>query len=113
MLSGDHNPAARLPMSFPRHEGQIPIYYNHFSTGRPRQASVEVPWAGGYIDVETTPAYAFGHGLSYAQFAYADLQLDRPRMHADESLTVTLQLTNTGPVAGDEVVQLYLRDRVG
>jgi beta-glucosidase len=113
VLSGDHNPAARLPMSFPRHEGQIPIYYNHFSTGRPRQASAQVPWAGGYIDVDATPAYAFGHGLSYTQFAYADLQLDRPRLRADETLTVTLQLTNTGPVAGDEVVQLYLRDRVG
>ena len=113
VLSGDHNPAARLPMSFPRHEGQIPIYYNHFSTGRPRQASAQVPWAGGYIDVDATPAYAFGRGLSYTQFAYADLQLDRPRLRADETLTVRLQLTNTGSVAGDEVVQLYLRDRVG
>lgn len=113
VLSGDHNPAARLPMSFPRHEGQIPIYYNHFSTGRPRQASAQVPWAGGYIDVDASPAYAFGHGLSYTQFAYADLQLDRPRLRADETLTVTLRLSNTGPVAGDEVVQLYLRDRVG
>jgi beta-glucosidase len=113
VLSGDHNPAARLPMSFPRHEGQIPIYYNHFSTGRPRQASAQVPWAGGYIDVDASPAYAFGHGLSYTQFAYADLQLDRPRLRTDETLTVTLRLSNTGPVAGDEVVQLYLRDRVG
>jgi beta-glucosidase len=112
VLSGDHNPAARLPMSFPRHEGQIPIFYNHFSTGRPRQASTQTPWAGGYIDVDSSPAYPFGHGLSYTQFAYADLQLDRPRLRADETLTVTLRLHNTGSVAGDEVVQLYLRDRV-
>lgn len=112
VLSGDHNPAARLPMSFPRHEGQIPIYYNHFSTGRPRQASAQAPWAGGYIDVDASPAYPFGHGLSYTQFTYADLQLDRPRLRADETLTVTLRLRNAGPVAGDEVVQLYLRDRV-
>jgi beta-glucosidase len=112
VLSGDHNPAARLPMSFPRHEGQIPIYYNHFSTGRPRQASAQVPWAGGYIDVDASPAYAFGHGLSYTQFAYADLQLNRLHLRADETLTLTLRLSNTGPAAGDEVVQLYLRDRV-
>lgn len=113
VLCGDHNPAARLPMSFPRHEGQIPIYYNHFSTGRPRQASAQTPWAGGYIDVDATPAYAFGHGLSYTQFAYTDLRLDRPRLRAGETLTVSLQLRNAGGLAGDEVVQLYLRDRVG
>ena len=112
VLSGDHNPAARLPMSFPRHEGQIPIYYAHFSTGRPRQASAQTPWAGGYIDVDASPAYAFGHGLSYTQFAYTDLQLNRPYLRADETLTLTLRLSNTGPAAGDEVVQLYLRDRV-
>ena len=113
VLSGDHNPAGRLPMSFPRHEGQIPIYHSHFSTGRPRQASAEAPWAGGYIDLDASPAYAFGHGLSYTQFEYTELRLDRPQLRAGETLTVSLRLRNTGTLAGDEVVQLYLRDRVG
>ncbi|MBL8316050.1 MAG: beta-glucosidase BglX [Rubrivivax sp.] len=113
VLTGAHNPAARLPMSFPRNEGQIPIYYSHFSTGRPRQATPQTPWAGGYIDVHESPAFAFGHGLSYTQFGYSDLRLDRTQMHGDEAITASVTLHNSGRVAGDEVVQWYLRDRVG
>jgi beta-glucosidase len=113
VLLGKHNPAARLPISFPRSEGQIPIYYNHFSTGRPAPADGVAGYTSGYLDEKTTPRYPFGHGLSYTGFAYGDLKLDKTRVAGDQTITVSLKVTNTGSRAGDEVVQLYLRDRVG
>jgi len=112
VLFGEHNPAARLPMSFPRSEGQIPVYYNHFNTGRPAGEDRASGFVSHYIDERQSPRYAFGHGLSYTQFSYGDLQLDRTRLAGKGSITASLTLTNTGPRAGDEVVQLYLRDLV-
>ncbi|MBL0087948.1 MAG: beta-glucosidase BglX [Ideonella sp.] len=119
VLLGEHNPSARLPISFPRSVGQIPVFYSHFNTGRP----VPPPDASGaagsqafrshYIDSPNAPRYAFGHGLSYTQFAYSDLRLDKTRLALTDTLTVRFTLRNTGARAGDEVVQLYLRDRVG
>jgi beta-glucosidase len=112
VLFGDHNPSAKLPMSFPRAEGQIPVYYNHFNTGRPVGTEGAGNFVSGYRDVLNTPRYAFGHGLSYTSFAYDNLVLDQTRMPAQGRISVTLNVKNAGPRTGDEVVQLYLRDRV-
>jgi len=112
VLLGDTNPSAKLPMSFPRSEGQIPIYYNHFKTGRPAAGDQAGGYVSGYIDLQGSPRYPFGFGMSYTDFAYADLRLDKTSMRKDEKLTASLTLTNTGKRAGDEVVQLYVHDKV-
>ena len=112
VLTGAVNPAARLPMSFPRSEGQIPIYYNHLNTGRPPAGDAQGQFRSGYIDERVSPQYAFGHGLSYTRFAYGQLHLDRTQLRGLDTLTATVDITNTGAVAGEEVVQLYLRDPV-
>ncbi len=112
VLLGDMNPSARLPMSFPRHEGQIPITYNALNTGRPVTKERPTGYVSRYIDEQNSPRYAFGYGLSYTRFAYSDLVLDKAAMKRGDKLLVTLKLTNTGERAGDEVVQLYLRDQV-
>jgi len=119
VLLGEHNPSARLPMSFPRSVGQIPVYYSHFNTGRPvpgadaGDAKSDDAFRSHYIDSPNTPRFAFGHGLSYTRFSYSDLQLDKTRLAAKDQLQVRFTLRNSGERAGDEVVQLYLRDRVG
>ena len=112
VLFGAHNPSARLPISFPRAEGQIPIYYNHFNTGRPVAADTQEAFKSGYIDLQNSPQYSFGFGLSYSDFEYADLKQDRQKIAGQDKLTVSLKVSNTGRLAGDELVQLYLRDRV-
>ncbi len=112
VLFGAHNPSARLPISFPRAEGQIPIYYNHFNTGRPVAADTQEAFKSGYIDLQNSPQYPFGFGLSYSDFEYADLKQDRQKIAGQDKLTVSLKVSNTGRLAGDELVQLYLRDRV-
>jgi beta-glucosidase len=112
VLTGDVNPSARLPMSFPRSVGQIPIYYNSFNTGRPAAAGAASGYVSGYIDLDGSPRYPFGYGLSYTQFAYSDLQLDRHRARGAETVGVSMTLKNTGERPGEEVVQLYLRDPV-
>lgn len=112
VLFGDTNPSAKLPISFPRNEGQIPIYYNHFNTGRPGGNDKVGGYVSGYLDLQGSPRYPFGFGLSYTDFAYSDLKLDKTTMRKDEKLTASLTLTNTGKRAGEEVVQLYLHDKV-
>ncbi|MBS1794720.1 MAG: beta-glucosidase BglX [Acidobacteria bacterium] len=112
VLFGDYNPAARLPITFPRTEGQIPIYYNHFNTGRPPRGDDSTNYVSAYIDLKNSPRFPFGFGLSYTSFEYRDLKLDKKRMRANDKLEVSLKVTNTGRLAGEEVVQLYLRDRV-
>lgn len=109
VLFGDYNPAGRLPVTFPRTTGQIPIYYNHKSTGRP---PTEDRYTSKYIDVHWTPQYPFGHGLSYTTFAYGAPRLSAASVQAADSLVVSVEVTNTGERAGDEVVQLYVRDDV-
>ncbi len=106
VLSGAVNPSGKLPMTFPRSVGQIPIYYNYLNTGRPGPRD-EVFWSH-YTDETNAPLYAFGHGLSYTSFAYADLVADI----GSEAVTVSATVTNTGERPGAEVVQLYIRDRV-
>lgn len=107
VLFGDYNPSGKLTMSFPRSVGQMPLYYNHFSTGRPGPKS-EVFWSH-YTDESNEALYPFGYGLSYTQFAYSDLQTS---VAADGSIQASVQVSNTGKYAGEEVVQLYMRDKV-
>ena len=110
VLFGAYSPAGRLPVSIPRSVGQVPIYYNHKNTGRPPQESVNN--TSKYMDIPWTPLYPFGHGLSYTTFRYDNLRLSAPRIRANETMTVQVDVTNTGDRAGDEVAQLYLRDDV-
>jgi len=112
VLFGDVNPSAKLPMTFPRNMGQIPIGYQQYQTGRPVLDNGNSVYRSAYIDSPNTPRYAFGHGLSYTRFAYGDLRLSSTRMAPDGKITLQFTLTNSGRVAGAEVVQLYLRDPV-
>jgi len=107
VLVGDVNPSAKLPITFPRSEGQIPLYYNHFNTGRPDVPTAPDRFVSAYIDLESSPRYAFGFGLSYTTFDYSGLSLSGKIMRAGEPITLNLDVRNTGPIAGDEVVQLY------
>ena len=113
VLFGDYNPSAKLPMTFPRAEGQIPIYYNHFNTGRPAKNDANLQYTSSYIDLAISPKFPFGYGLSYTTFSYSDLKLSKHKIKKTETIEVTLNITNTGKYAGEEVVQLYLRDKVG
>ena len=113
VLFGDYNPSAKLPISFPREEGQIPVYYSHFNTGRPAHNDSDLNYVSAYTDLSNSPRYAFGYGLSYSNFKYSNLQLSKNKMNADETIEVSLQISNIGNYAGEETVQLYLRDRVG
>ena len=112
VLFGDYNPSAKLPISFPRTEGQIPIYYSHFNTGRPATNDSDRFYRSAYIDLSIYPQYEFGYGLSYTNFAYSDLKLSNTKMKANEKIMVSCTITNTGKYAGEEIVQLYLRDKV-
>lgn len=112
VLFGDYNPSGKLPMSFPREEGQIPIYYNHFSTGRPSINEDKV-YKSAYVDLPNTPRFPFGYGLSYTTFKYSDLKLSKSKMTSSGTIEVSATITNTGKYAGEEVVQLYLQDKFG
>ncbi|WP_291104970.1 MULTISPECIES: beta-glucosidase BglX [unclassified Flavobacterium] len=113
VLFGDYNPSGKLPITFPREEGQIPIYYNHFNTGRPAPNEMATNYVSAYIDLPNSPKFPFGYGLSYTTFKYSDLKLSKKKMKNTETIEVTANITNTGKQAGEEVVQLYLRDKVG
>ncbi|MFA6434883.1 MAG: glycoside hydrolase family 3 N-terminal domain-containing protein [Elusimicrobiales bacterium] len=113
VLFGDYNPSARLPITFPRTEGQIPVYYNKFNTGRPALTDDATNYVSAYIDLPNSPRYPFGFGLSYTDFEYSGLQLDKNIMRGAETITAALNVKNTGKAAGEETVQLYLRDKVG
>lgn len=110
VLFGDFNPAGKLPMTFPRAEGQIPIYYNHFNTGRP-SINEEKLYKSSYIDLPNTPKFPFGFGLSYTTFNYSNLKLSKTKMNASETIEVTMNITNTGKYEGEEVIQLYIQDK--
>jgi beta-glucosidase len=112
VLFGDYNPSGKLPMSFPREEGQIPIYYNHFSTGRPSINEDKI-YKSSYIDLPNSPKFPFGYGLSYTSFQYSDLKLSKTKIRSNEAIDVFVRITNTGKFAGEEVVQLYLQDKFG
>jgi beta-glucosidase len=108
VLFGDVNPGGKLPVTFPLSVGQIPIYYNHKNTGRP--PDVNNKYTSKYLDVPVTPLYPFGYGLSYSQFQLTNLQLSARSIRPDGRLTASVDVENTGRRAGDEVVQLYVRD---
>jgi beta-glucosidase len=112
VLFGDYNPSAKLPMSFPRSEGQIPIYYNYLSTGRPAENDSDRFYRSAYIDLSIYPKYAFGYGLSYTQFKYANIKLNKDKMKPNEMMDVSFELSNVGKYAGEEIAQLYIRDDV-
>jgi beta-glucosidase len=113
VLFGDYNPSGKLPVSFPRHVGQEPLYYNHKNTGRPAPDTPGLVFWSHYTDVPNSPLYPFGYGLSYTTFSYSELSLSSAEMTMDGSVTVSLELSNTGDRAGTEVAQLYVRDLVG
>jgi beta-glucosidase len=111
-LFGESNPAGRLPVTFPRATGQVPFTYDQLPSGRPASEDLATDTVR-YRDLPITPLYAFGHGLSYTTFAYGPLTLDRPAIQAEGGrVTVSVPVTNTGSRAGDEVVQLYMRDPI-
>ncbi len=113
VLYGDYNPSGKLPMTFPRNVGQIPIYYNYKNTGRPVMNEPESVFWSHYVDEKNTPLYPFGHGLSYSKFEYSNLQLSSKTFVKNGTIEVSVNLKNTGKVAGKEVVQLYIRDLIG
>ncbi|OUR97741.1 glycosyl hydrolase [Flavobacteriales bacterium 33_180_T64] len=115
VLYGDYNPSGKLPMTFPRNVGQIPIYYNYKNTGRPvlDKNNPNLVFWSHYSDIENTPLYPFGYGLSYTTFEYAKLTLDKRVYAINEEVNITVDVSNTGKLAGKEVVQLYIRDLVG
>lgn len=112
VLFGNYNPSGKLTATFPVNVGQIPIYYNHKSTGRPYQGDFLDKYKSRYLDVTNDPLYPFGYGLSYTTFNYGDINLNKKQINANETLSVTVTVTNTGNYDGEETVQLYLQDPV-
>lgn len=113
VLYGDYNPSGKLPMTFPRNVGQVPIYYNYKNTGRAVMNEPESVFWSHYIDEKNTPLYPFGYGLSYSKFEYSDIQLSKSSFTKNEKIEVSVYIKNTGKVTGKEVVQLYIRDLIG
>lgn len=113
VLFGDYNPSGKLPITFPRSEGQIPIYYNYLSTGRPFKSDTDNTYVTAYTDLLNSPRYVFGYGLSYTNFQYSSVQLSGNTLSKGQSMQARVTVTNTGNYAGEEVVQLYLQDVVG
>jgi beta-glucosidase len=113
VLYGDYNPSGKLPMTFPRNVGQLPMYYNYKNTGRPVMNEPESVFWSHYIDEKNTPQFAFGFGLSYSKFEYSNLKLSSDTFAKSGKITVSVQVKNTSKVAGKEVVQLYIRDVIG
>ncbi|WP_436893019.1 beta-glucosidase BglX [Siccibacter turicensis] len=110
VLFGDHNPSGKLPISFPRSVGQIPVYYSHLNTGRPYNPEKPNKYTSRYFDEANGPLYPFGYGLSYTTFTVSDVKLSAPEMTRDGTLTASVEVTNTGKRAGATVVQMYLQD---
>jgi beta-glucosidase len=108
VLFGDVNPGGKLPVTFPRAVGQVPLYYNHKSTGRPPDDKNK--YTSKYLDVPVTPLFEFGYGLSYTQFRLSNLQLNARTIRPGGRLVATVEVANAGKRTGDEVVQLYIRD---
>ena len=127
LLFGVESPSGKLPVTFPRMVGQIPIYYNQKKTGKPPSPDTVVliddidahapqlstGMTAFHLDAGYTPLFPFGHGLSYAEFDYQNIRTSARRSALGETVTISAELTNTGDVAADEVVQLYVRDLVG
>jgi beta-glucosidase len=108
VLFGDYNPSGRLTTTFPRSVGQIPLYYNHKNTGRPYDGNPRVKYESRYLDLPNTPLFPFGFGLSYTTFSYGAVRLSKPSLTGEETLSASINVTNTGARAGQETVQLYI-----
>ncbi len=104
VVFGDVNPGGKLPITFPRHVGQVPVFYSHKPSG------MRSNWYGDYVSEKATPLYPFGHGLSFTSFEYSDLSINKRQVTGGEGVDISLKVLNNGSVAGDEVVQLYIRD---
>ncbi len=114
VLFGNINPSGKLPVTFPRSVGQIPLYYNHKNTGRPlTDGKWFSKFSSNYLDIDNSPLYPFGYGLSYTTFAYGDITLSTKDIKVGESLDASVEVRNTGTRAGTEVVQLYIHDIEG
>ena len=114
VLFGDYNPSGKLTVTFPRNIGQIPIFYNMKNTGRPIDKLAADPrYVSKYIDVENTPLFPFGYGLSYTTFEYKDAAIDSNTLLLNSKITVSVKITNTGGYDGEEIVQLYVKDKFG
>ena len=112
VLFGDVNPSGKLTATFPRHAGQIPLYYNHKKTGRPSWGDPSFKYASRYLDVPDGPLYPFGHGLGYSKFSYSDVRVNKSSLGRDDALLASVTITNTGKFAGIETAQLYITDPV-
>ncbi len=114
VLFGDYNPSGKLPVTFPRNVGQVPIYYNMKNTGRPyTQKRQGQKYRSRYLATPNSPLYPFGYGLSYTSFSYSDIILERDEIAPHQTLRATIAVSNTGDYDGEEIVQLYVRDLVG
>jgi beta-glucosidase len=114
-LFGANNPNGKLPISFPRNVGQLPLYYNHKNTGRPYLGTIDVEqkYKSRYTDVDNSPLYPFGYGLSYTTLEYSNLKISSHKIKFGEKLKISVEVKNTGNYDGQEIVQLYVRDLVG
>lgn len=112
VVFGDVNPSGKLTVSMPVNVGQVPIYYNHMNTGRPKNPADPSfqKYRSNYIDAPNEPLYPFGYGLSYTTYDYSDFHLDKTAMNRDGSVTASVKVTNTGDREGNETVQFYIRD---
>ncbi|MFG6150529.1 glycoside hydrolase family 3 N-terminal domain-containing protein [Halobacillus sp. B23F22_1] len=114
LLYGTSNPSGRLAMSIPHSVGQVPVYYNHYNTGRPKNApDAQERFVSQYLDSPNGPLFPFGYGLSYTTFTYSEVTISSQELREGETLTITTRITNSGEKAGEEVVQLYVRDTAG
>jgi len=110
VLFGDYNPSGKLPISFPRSVGQIPVYYSHLNTGRPYNAEHPNKYTSRYFDEANGPLYPFGYGLSYTTFSVSDVKLSAPTLSRDGTVTANVDVTNTGKREGATVMQMYIQD---
>ncbi|WP_159475331.1 beta-glucosidase BglX [Chryseobacterium sp. 18068] len=113
VLFGTVNPGGKLPITFPRTEGQIPVYYNHYNTGRPAKNNTDRNYVSAYIDLDNDPKFPFGYGLSYTQFKYSEINISSTNLKGNQTLNISVNISNTGNYDGEEVVQLYIRDLFG
>lgn len=113
VLVGNYNPAGKLTATFPKNVGQIPLYYNHKNTGRPYDGISNEKFKSRYIDSSNDPLYPFGFGLSYTDFSFSPVKLDKSSMKSGQTIKATVEVKNTGNFDGQEVVQLYLQDIYG
>lgn len=113
VLRGEINPSGKLPVTFPRVLGQVPIHYDMKNTGRPITPGANLKFQSKYLDSPNDPLFPFGFGLSYTSFQYSEIAMDKKEIGAGEVLTASIKVSNVGKIEGQEVVQLYIRDRVG